>query len=112
MHHFGAGMMMFGVANAIEQRIAHPDVRRSHVNFGAERPFAVGKLAILHPGEQIQVFLDAAVAERTFLGVPAILVGFFGRQVADIGLALCDEGDGIFVNLVEIVGGVKRLCAS
>ena len=101
--------MMFGVADAVNERVAHPDVRRGHVNFRAERALAVGELAVLHPREQVEVFLDAAVAERAFLGVAAVFVGFVRRQVADVGLAFFDERDGVFVNLVEVVGGVERL---
>ena len=77
--------------------------------FARERARAVGKLAGLHALEQIEVFRDAAVAERAFLGVAAVFVGFVRRQVADVGLALFDERDGVFVDLVEIVGGVERL---
>ena len=88
---FAAGVMMFGVADAVEQRVAHPDVRRGHVNLRAERAFAVGKLAVLHAREQIEVFLDAAVAERAFLGVAAVFVGFVRRQIADVGLAFFDR---------------------
>ena len=33
---FGAGVVMFGVADAIEQRVAQPDIGRAHVNFGAQ----------------------------------------------------------------------------
>src|SRR5215813_13571806 len=62
-----AGMMMFGVANAIEDRITHPDVRRSHVDFRTERARAIGKFAILHPGEQIEILFDRAIPERAFL---------------------------------------------
>ena len=101
--------MMLGVADAVEQGIAHPDVRRSHVNLCAERPFAVGKLAVLHSREQIQVFLDAAIAIRTFLGLAAIFIGLLRRQVANVGLAFFDERDGIFVKLVEVIRGVERL---
>ena len=90
------------------QRVAHPDVRRSHVNLRAERTLAVGELAVLHAREQVEVFLDAAIAERAFLGLAAVFVGFIRRQVADVRLALFDERDGVFVNLVEIIGSVKR----
>ena len=44
-----AGVMMFGVANAVEDRVAHPDVRRRHVDLRAQRARAVRELAVLHP---------------------------------------------------------------
>ena len=70
---FVAGMMMFRVANPVQHRVAHPDVRRRHVDLRLQRPRAVGELAVLHADEQIEAFLDAAVAERAFLA------GFVGR---------------------------------
>ncbi len=106
---FAAGVMMLGVADAVEQRIAHPDVRRGHVNLRAQRTFAVGKLAGLHAPEQIEIFLHAAVAVGRFLGLAAVFVGFVRRQIADVGLALFDQLLRVIVNLVEIIGGVKRL---
>ena len=42
---FIAGVMMRGVTDAIEQRIAQPDVRRRHVNFRPQTP----KLTAAHP---------------------------------------------------------------
>ena len=102
-----AGVMMVGVSNAIEQGIAHPDVRRGHVNLRAERTFAVGKLTVLHAREPVEIFLDAAVAVRAFLGVAAVLVGFVRCQVADIGVALFNERNGVRVNLFKIVARVK-----
>ena len=92
MHHLLAGVMMLGVADAVEHRVAHPDVGRGHVDLRAQRAGAVGELAGLHPGEEVEVLLDGAVAERAFLagavGRAAIFVGVLGREVADVGLAL------------------------
>src|SRR5208283_3096969 len=104
---FVAGVMMFGVADAVEQGVAHPDVRRGHVNPGAERTLAVGKLAGLHAREKVKAFLDAAIAEGAFLGVATVFVSLIRRQVADVGLAFFDERDSVFVNLVEIVTRIK-----
>ena len=55
---FVAGMMMFRMTNAIEHRIAHPDIRRSHVDFRPERARAIGEFAILHSREPIEIFFD------------------------------------------------------
>ena len=62
-----AGVMMLGVANAVEHRVAHPDVRRRHVDLRAQRAGAVRELAVLHPGEEIEVLLDGAGAEGALL---------------------------------------------
>src|SRR5438128_119246 len=90
-----AGMMMFGVADAIEHRIAQPDVWRGHVDFRAERPCAIGELAVFHSRKEIKIFFDAALAIRAFLAGPigraAILIGLFGSQIVNVGEALFDE---------------------
>ena len=82
-----AGVMMLGVADAIEHRVAQPDVRRAHVDLRAQRARAIGKFARFHPREQIEIFFDRAIAKRTLLPEPAIFVGLLRRHVADVGLA-------------------------
>ena len=108
-----AGVMMFGVADAVDDRVAQPDVGGGHVNFGAQGAGAVGELAVLHALQQVQVFRDGAVAKGAVLagtvGRAAVGVGVAGGEVADVGFAFFDEGDGVVVELGEIVGGVERL---
>jgi len=81
-------------------------------DLGAQRAGAVGKLAGLHPHEQVKVLLDGAIAVRAvgagLVGRAAVLIGILGREVADVGLTLLDQGDGVLENLVEIVAGEKR----
>jgi hypothetical protein len=62
-----AGVVVGDVADAVEQGIAQPHVGRGHVDLTAQRARAVGKLAGLHPREQVEVLRDAAVAERAVL---------------------------------------------
>src|SRR5882757_1789691 len=64
---FAAGMMMFGVANAVENRVPQPYIRRRHVNFGTQRPRAVGELTGLHALKEIEILGHWPVAKRTFL---------------------------------------------
>ncbi len=54
---FVAGLMMLGVPDAIEHRIAQPHVRRAHVDLRPQGARAIGKLAGFHPREQIETFL-------------------------------------------------------
>ena len=49
-----AGAMMLGVQDAVHHRVAHVEVRRRHVDLGAQRARAVGKLARLHALEQVR----------------------------------------------------------
>ena len=76
----GAGARMRRVEDAIEHRIAQIDIARRHVDLGAQHARAVGKLARAHAAEQIEVFLDAAVAER------AVLAGLGQRAAVDADL--------------------------
>ena len=105
--------MMLGVANAVEDRVAHPDVRRRHVNLRAQSTGAIWELAGLHPGEEVEVLLDGAGAERALLaraiGCAAVGVGVLGGEIINVGDALLDELRGVFVGLVEVVAGVEGL---
>ena len=62
-----AGARMRRMDDAVEHRVAQIDVARRHVDLGAQHARAVGEFAGLHAGEQIEVFLNRAVAERARL---------------------------------------------
>ena len=110
-----AGVMMLHMTDAVEQGIAQPDVRGRHVDLRAKRARAVGELAILHPREEIEILLHGAIAERgilaRFVGRAAIGVRVRGGKIADVGFALLDQRDGVFVNRPEVIRGVERLDA-
>ena len=110
---FGAGVMVLGVADAVDDGVAQPDVGGGHVNFGAQGAGAVGKFAVFHALEEVQVFGNGTVAKGAVLAGAvrgaAVFVGVVGGEVADVGFAFFDEGDGVVVELIEIVGGVERL---
>ena len=91
MHHLLAGVMMLGMTDAIEHRIAQPDVWRAHVDLGAQRPRAIGKFASFHAREEIEIFLDGAIAKRAFLAEPAKFVRLFRRQIIRRKLCLWDQ---------------------
>src|SRR5438874_3231089 len=101
-----AGVMVFGMANAVEQRVAHPNIRRSHVDLRAQGAGSVGEFARLHPLEQIEALFNRAVAERAvFSGAvwsPAVAVRTFGSQIADISGSRFYKLHGILVKLLEI----------
>ena len=110
-----AGARMLGMQDAVEHRIAQVDVARPHVDLGAQCARAVGEFAGAHAAEQIEVFLDAAVAMRAFgpglsqraAGEPHLLL----RLVVDISLAGADQMLGPFVQPLEIVRRVKEIVA-
>ena len=107
-----AGAVVRGVEDAVHDRIAHVEVGRGHVDFGAEDAAAVGELALLHADEEVEIFFDGPVAIRAvFAGLgegAAVLADFVGGEVVDVGLAGLDELDGPLVELAEVVGGVAE----
>jgi hypothetical protein len=60
-----AGLMMMRMANAIHGGIAQIDIRRGHVDLGAQYARAFGQRAAAHLFEQRQVFFHAAIAIGT-----------------------------------------------
>ena len=59
-----AGAVVRRVANAIEHRVAHHEVRRGHVDLGAQHLLAIAELAGAHAAEQRQVLLHGAATPR------------------------------------------------
>ena len=108
-----AGPVVMGPPDAVEDRIAHDDVGRRHVDPGPEHMRTVLELAGAHAREQVEAFLDWPVAERAVaasLGQrAAVLADFLGAEAVDIRLAGHDEVDGVAVERLEVVRGVKRL---
>ena len=103
--------MVAAVDDAIHQRVAHVHVGRGHVYLGAQDALAVGELAALHALEELEVLGHRAVAVGALLpghGGAAFLGGYLlGRLVVDVGLAVFDELDGPFVELLKIVRGIS-----
>ena len=95
MHHIIAGAVVGGVEDAVHDRIAHVDVGRGHVDLCTQNAAAIGEFALLHAGEQVEVFFDGAVAIRAvfsgFRESAAVLTNLIGGEVIDVGLAGLDE---------------------
>ena len=98
-----AGAVMLGVEDAVHDRVAHVEVGRRHVDFGAEGARAIGEFAGLHAREEVEIFFDGAVAIRAlFAGLgegAAVLADLVGGEVADVGFAGLDELHGPLVEL-------------
>ncbi len=71
-------------------------------------PFA--KFAGAHSAEEVEIFVDAAVAERAVLAGlrerAAVFADLIGRLVVDVGKPRADQVLRPSVELLEIVGGV------
>ena len=75
-----AGAVMRRMQNAIHHRIAHVQIRRRHVDLGAQGTRAVGKFALPHALEEIEIFFDGTIAIR------AVLAGLSQRAAILRGL--------------------------
>jgi hypothetical protein len=104
------------MADAVQGRVAVGHVRRGHRvlrHLRAQDVLAVLVLAGLHVAEQLQRFLDRAIAERRIgarrAEVAAVLRHVFGALAVDVGKTLLDQVFGDLVELVEIVAGVVQV---
>ena len=91
-----AGAVVRRVADPVDRRVAHVDVRARHVDLEPQHVRAVGKLARLHPPEQVEVLRDAAVAVGArrcpaSVSVPRVRAHLRGRLAVDVGEAVLDE---------------------
>src|SRR5262249_4512426 len=102
-----ARAMMLGVQDSVHDGIPHVEVRRRHVDFGAQGARAVRKLPFLHAREEVQIILDASIPMGTvlpWLGQRAPrLSHLVAAQIANEGFTLLDEVEGPIVELLEVV---------
>ncbi len=108
-----AGLVVVSVANPVEDRVPHVDIRGRHVDFGTQYQFAVLVFAVAHVPEQLQIFFHRtipvrAVLSRLFQGA-AVFGHLVGSQRAHVGLALSNQLNGKIVNGVEIIRGIAHL---
>ncbi|MPM51394.1 hypothetical protein SDC9_98142 [bioreactor metagenome] len=100
---------MVDPADAVNDRVAHVNVGRRHIDPGAQHHRAVLEFTGAHPGEKIEVFRHRTQPARRFLArigqVAAIRFPRFGRQIADIGEPFADQGLRAFVHFFEVVAG-------
>ena len=93
-----AGAMVRDAPHAVEHRVAHVDVRRRHVDLGAQHQRPVLELAGAHPREQVEVLGHRAIAIRAVLARlgerAAVLADLVGRQAVDVGQAGRGSGAG------------------
>ena len=103
--------MVLDIADAVEDGVAHVEVAAGEVDLRAQGVFALRELAVLHALEQIEVFLDRAVAPRAdggTGGVAAVLAELVGRELAHVGQALFDQLDRELIGLLKIVRAVVK----
>ena len=106
-----AAAIVRGVANPKQERIAHDHVRMGHVDLGPEHMRAVGKLARLHPAQDVAILLHGAIAEparrpRRSDGAAMLADRGFGFAV-DVRLTRVDQPHRDLVERLEIVARVE-----
>ena len=108
-----AGVVMLGVTDAINGRVAQIDVGGGHVDLGAQNMRAVRKLSRLHAAEEQHVLGRAALAIGRVLarfGERATGGANFVRALTiDVGVARLDQIFGAGDHPVEIVGRVIEI---
>ena len=110
-----ARAVMLGMCDAVDDRVAHDEIRRRHVDLRTQHLLAVGKLPRLHAREEVKVLLDAAVAVRALLARlrqrAAICLDLLSREVIDIGKPLLDQRDRKVVELVKVIRRIELAVA-
>ncbi len=110
-----ARVVVSGVADAVDRRVAQIDVGRGHVNLCAQHHRTVGMPAVAHLAEPRQVFGDRAIAKRAGragLGQRAAAgTDLLGALLIDIGMTAEDQMFGGAVHRVEVIAGVVELLA-
>ena len=106
---FVTRIVMCHVGDAVDYGISHVHVRGSHVDLRAQHPASVGELPVFHPLKEVQIFFHAAVPPGTVFPRlrqrAAVRADLLGREVADEGFSLFDQGDGRFIHSVKVVRG-------
>ena len=108
-----AGAVVVGMEDAVHDGVAEHHVWVGHVDFGAQHLGAVGEFAGAHAAEEVEVFLDRAVAVGAVLARrgdgAASLANLVEGLVVDIGQSFLYQELGPLVELLEVVGGVVLL---
>ena len=110
-----ARAVMLGMCDAVDDRVAHDEIRRRHVDLRTQHLLAVGKLPRLHAREEVKVLLDAAVAVRALLARlrqrATIRLDLLSREVIDVGEPLLDQRDRKVVELIEVIRRIELAVA-
>ena len=104
-----AGVVVAGVLDPVQRRVAQVDVRAGHVDLGAQHHRAIGMLTIAHLLESRQVVIDRPVPPRAVdARMAKVATGGahrIGALLVHIGQAAFDQVLSRAVHEVEIVAG-------
>ena len=103
-----AGLMVLSKLDTVDNRIAHHDERRGHVDFGTQTRATFGKLTIFHLLEQRQVLFYAAITIRAVFTRlsqgAAVFAHLLSSQLIHIRQTFLDQLNRILMQLIKIVG--------
>ena len=104
---------MISVANAIDDRIAHHNIRMRHINLQAQNMFTIFKFAIAHFTEEGKIFCRAAVTERAIFSslakVTAIGMNVFSTLTVNIRLPILNQNFCKLVQAIKVITGVIQM---
>ena len=104
-----AGVVVRGVADAVDGRVAQVDVGAGHVDFCAQDHSAIPMLALRHLAKTLEGFCGRAVTEGAVdagrAEVAAVRAHLLRRLLVDVGVAGLDQIFGRAVHEVEVVAG-------
>ncbi len=107
---FVAGVVVLGVLDAVDGRIAQVDVGRGHVDLRAQHGCPIRQLAIAHFAEACQVLGGRAGAEGAvhagLAEIAAVGAHLLGALLVHVGVAGLDQVLGRAVHEVEVVAGL------
>ena len=102
-----AGVVVMGLADAVDDRVAHVHVRRRHVDLGAQHGLAFVVFTAGHALERREVLLRRRIARGARLAAMLLVAVVFAdlllRKEADISLAELDQLNGVRMHAVEVV---------
>ena len=110
-----AGAMVSRSQDPVQDRVAHGDVGRRHIDLGPQRSGSIRELPGFHPPEQVKILLHRPVAIRAvasrFRQRSPVFPHFLGAQIADVGLSQPDQLFSVFIKLGEIIRRIKHAVA-
>ena len=108
---FIALSVMMSANDAVDCRVTHVHVWRSHVDFRTESFAAVSELAVFHALEQIQVLFNRTIAVWGFLTrlgqSTSVSSHFISSQIINICFSFFDQMQSILIAFIKVVGTVE-----
>ena len=107
------GPIVLGLADPVEDRVAHEHVRGAHVDPGPEHVFPVTELPGTHPAKELEVLGDRPIPEGAFgpcdRDGPPSRTDRFLRLGVHVRPSLVDQEFGVLVHPVEVVRSVVEV---